>query len=249
MGKDLFKNIIRLKSIDSTNEYAAELVRNSKLPNGTVILANYQKNGKGHSGSVWQSKAGKNLLLSIIYYPQNLRIEEQFYLSKSVSLAISNFLINAGLPSVSIKWPNDIYIEDKKVAGLLIENTLLKDQILYSIIGMGINLNQTNFPKEIPNPVSIKHYLKLDLDIEFILAQILEYIAKSIRKLENRDFEKMDRDYLDTLYRYEEWTEFLTGNKKLNGKIINVSPEGKLVIEFPGVGVKSYGFKEIEYVL
>jgi len=155
-GNNLFigKVYIKLNEVNSTNEYAKVLLSKNKPSEGTVIFAHYQTNGKGQFGKTWKSEKGKNLTFSIILYPNFLEAKRAYSLNQAVSLGLKDCIESQKIP-VSIKWPNDIYYHDKKLGGLLIENGLVGENINYSIIGIGLNVNQTTFSQEIPNPTSL----------------------------------------------------------------------------------------------
>src|SRR5680860_150521 len=146
-------NIIVLKDVESTNNYANQLIL-SNAEEGTVVLAQFQKKGRGQQGNQWESQSGKNLLASIILYPKFLKAGNQFLISKMVSLGLVEYLRHE-VRDVSIKWPNDIYIGNKKIAGILIENAIKGRNLFSTVIGVGLNLNQKNFLSDAPNPVSL----------------------------------------------------------------------------------------------
>ncbi|MBK6281348.1 MAG: biotin--[acetyl-CoA-carboxylase] ligase [Draconibacterium sp.] len=167
------KNTIFLTEVESTNNYANQLVLSKAAEHGTVVLAQYQKKGKGQQGNSWESEPGKNLLASIILFPDFLSAAKQFYLSKIASLSIVDFL-KTETSGITIKWPNDIYIDNKKVAGILIENAIKGHNLSSSIIGIGLNLNQELFVTDAPNPVSLKQVSTKDYEIENIAETIFD---------------------------------------------------------------------------
>ncbi len=146
--------LIHLASVDSTNKYAAAILHKQDAGEGTVILADVQTSGKGQGDNIWLSDSGLNLLCSIILKPDFLPAYKQFYLSMCVATGIYDCLNDLGIQS-QVKWPNDILIKGKKVAGILIENTILSQNLLTSVIGIGLNVNQVSFPPGIPNAASL----------------------------------------------------------------------------------------------
>jgi len=134
-------DIIHYDSLSSTNSTAWLMVREKELPEGTVISANFQTAGKGQHGNRWESERGKNLLFSIILYPSSVSPDEQFLISMSISLGICDFLKHF-LSDIKIKWPNDIYVNGGKIAGILIENSIIGQTIEYTVAGIGININR-----------------------------------------------------------------------------------------------------------
>jgi BirA family biotin operon repressor/biotin-[acetyl-CoA-carboxylase] ligase len=148
------KKIIYLNEVESTNNYANQLILSDAAEEGTVVLAQYQTHGKGQHGNVWESETGKNLLMSIIWYPGFLPASQQFMISKIVSIAITD-CVNDIIDDCKIKWPNDIYIGNQKLAGILIENSVKGSHLSSSVVGIGLNVNQQVFISAAPNPVSL----------------------------------------------------------------------------------------------
>ncbi|PCJ81150.1 MAG: biotin--[acetyl-CoA-carboxylase] ligase [Flavobacteriales bacterium] len=224
------QNLIEIKSIDSTNNYAAQLSRQSVMPEGTVVAAEEQTKGRGQRGNSWESEAKKNLTFSTILYPKFLKADEQFYLTKAVSLAICDFLPTL-LPvnlKIKIKWPNDIYIEGKKIAGILIENSVRENQIQHTIVGIGLNINQQNFKTE--NTVSVSSITEKEYPVNECLEQLCSFLEVRYLKLKknNRCF---DEEYLSSLYQCEEMKSYLFKGEKTIAKIVDVTAEGLLVLE------------------
>ncbi len=178
-------NIIFHNELISTNTCAALLLKQQKPPEGTVIHANFQTAGKGQKGNIWVSEAGKNLLFSIILFPDMIKPEEQFGISMAISLGICDFL-NKLIPVCSIKWPNDIYAGDDKIAGILIENSIRGGNIESSIAGIGLNINQVIFPSYLPNPVSLKLITGKEHDPDYCLNELLSSLDKRYKMLISR---------------------------------------------------------------
>ena len=243
---------MHLPSVDSTNNYAKEYLAKSSPIDGTVILADEQFAGRGQTGTIWLSDANKNLTFSLIYHTSFLRATEQFYLNMAVSLGIwsmvnGQWLIDSSSkPSTKIKWPNDIYINDKKVAGILIENTISGMYLKYSVIGIGLNVNQEVFTKEI-NATS----LKLEMEDEVNKIKVLEAVLISIEKyfllLKERKFERLKKEYIENLYRYNIFSKFKKEEEVFEGKIADIDEIGNLILE-TSTGKKKFGFKEIVFV-
>ncbi len=242
------KKIIFLTEVESTNNYANQLVLSKAAEHGTVVLAQHQKKGKGQQGNSWESEAGKNLLASIILFPDFLSAGKQFYLSKIASLAIVDFLI-AETKGVSIKWPNDIYIGDKKVAGILIENAIKGQNLFSSIIGIGLNLNQELFVSDAPNPVSLKQVSAKDYDIEMITETIIENIRTWYRKLQIGGFDEIDKSYFKLLFRANHWAVFMKHGISFEARIAGIGDFGQLLLEERNGSVSEYMFKEVEFVI
>lgn len=260
------KNLIHLERVDSTNNYAKELITNSTPKHGTVILADEQYAGRGQSGNIWQSEAGKNLTFSIIYDTSFLRAEYQFYLNMAVSLGVceaidtlltqkktksksENEVAHVGDESkiTTIKWPNDIYIGNKKVAGLLIENFIQGQNLKHSVIGIGINVNQINFG-ELKVATSLVLEVHELLNRLLLLQDSLVAIERNLLKINEDQFADFTQKYLERLYLLNTESHFINAQHIVfSGKITNITKEGKLEIESEGRRL-FFGFKEVSFV-
>ena len=178
--------IIKLDAIDSTNNYLRELSALESLLDYTVVVAEKQTQGRGQMGAVWDSEPSKNLTFSVFKNISGLNLEASYSISMITALAILKSLQDLAIPKLSIKWPNDILSEDKKVCGVLIENIVKHNAITASIIGIGLNVNQENFPVNIPNATSIKKIIKKETDIDTLLHKLIiknMWISKNNLKL------------------------------------------------------------------
>jgi BirA family biotin operon repressor/biotin-[acetyl-CoA-carboxylase] ligase len=239
-------NLIELDITDSTNEYSKTLIKKSQVEEGTVILADFQTKGKGQKDGYWESEKGKNLTFSIILYPNFLDIQKQFYLSMSVSIGIVEFLSHMSVNS-KIKWPNDICINNKKVAGFLIENSIKRNIISSSIIGIGININQTEFKSSAPNPTSLSLELNKTFDIKNTYKLLIFYINKWIKLLYNSHYKKIKSRYKKNLFLINKKARFADINGKFDGRIIDVEESGILLIKTDSKKVRKYNFKEVSF--
>ncbi len=239
-------NIIKLQSVDSTNNYATRLIMSSEPKDWTIIIAEEQLSGKGQKGNAWESEKGKNLLFSIIVYPNFLKIYDQFLLSKVVSLGICN-VISMFSDSVSVKWPNDIYINDNKLCGILIENSVSGDKINHSIIGIGLNVNQKSFLSNAPNPVSLSEILKMELDKNEVFEMVIKSISDWYLLLKEGERALINDAYTKVMYKIGLEANFKDKNSIFIGKIKGVDSIGQLIIEKEGVDC-FYGFKEVEFL-
>ena len=239
--------IIKLKKIDSTNNFAKLLFEYYKLEelDRTVICTQQQTNGRGTGNNKWISEPGKNLTFSIIYAPQNLPLDQIFYLSKTISCGIVDFLQMLGIKA-KIKWPNDIYVNDKKICGILIENSILGHRIHYSIIGIGLNVNQTHFPGDL-NATSIKLILNQEIELSWALEQLLDKIFYWLDTLEQNKFDQIDQFYLDHLYLLGKKAAFRRDGHILDAKIIGVDNFGRLILQTSDTqSYQTFNQKEIE---
>jgi BirA family biotin operon repressor/biotin-[acetyl-CoA-carboxylase] ligase len=241
-------NHIQLDSTDSTNNFAKELLSSKKPAEGTVISATEQSSGRGQMGNGWEAEPGKNLTISIILYPVFLPADKQFFLSMAVSLGVKDFCEEVLKEEVRIKWPNDIYAGNKKLAGILIENTINGSMLSSSVAGIGINVNQETFSSGLPNPVSLSQIAHRSFSLHELQLQLNNYIEKYYMQLRQGHYNFLDKAYTVALYRYQQTSEFTHKGKRLKGEITGVAKDGKLLIESGGKEHR-FMFKEVEYVL
>lgn len=252
--KTLFvgQNCIHLKSIDSTNSYASQLMGDIKPIEGTLIYTFDQQNGRGQRGNTWETEPNKNVASSFILYPSFLQASRQFSLNKMVSLAVADLMAELIQPSdktseIRIKWPNDIYVGSKKIAGILIENTLRENNIQSSIIGIGLNINQTVFNADI-NATSLALITNKEFDLMQVLEKLSEFVEPRYLQLKANKLESIDALYLQHLYQLNEWHNYTSGNQLFEGKIIGISDIGKLQVELKTNEIKEFDLKEIKFV-
>lgn len=240
-------NIIRIDETPSTNEYLKELVEKEGLPEGFAVFARSQTNGRGQQGTVWESEPGKNINLSFLLRPDFLPADKMFMISKVVSLAIVDYLNGLG-KDFTIKWPNDIYYQDKKVAGILIENEIMGEGVEYSIIGIGLNVNQVEFSCGLTNPISLTKIFKKLFDLELVLRGILSQIVVWYEMLNDGWEDKINEAYFSHLYRTEGYHDFITPFGAIHGHIIVVEPNGEIKIKDIHGQIHGFYFKELEFV-
>jgi len=240
------KKIIEFDSLDSTNVFASKLLTENVLPEGTTIVAKFQSHGKGYSGNSWQSEAGKNLLISVILYPAFLSPRHQFFLNQISSLAVANtvesFLLNA---TVKIKWPNDILVDGKKIAGILIENSVQGESFRHSIIGIGVNVNQKNLKATLLHATSFIIISGKEFSLQEVMHELFSQLERRYLQLRQERIDLIQKDYMKKLYRVEELSWFNSDEEKFKGKIVGITAEGKLIIESSGKH-EVFDFKEVE---
>lgn len=244
-----FGSIINhFETIDSTSLFAEKLLLTEKPCEGSVILAGFQQDGRGAGGNSWHSEAGKNLLFSTILYPDFLPPAEQFQLNKVVSLAVL-LCVKGFLPKANVmtKWPNDIYVDYRKIAGILIKNAIIGNKIGYSIVGVGLNINQETFPADLPNPVSLRQVTGQIVDIQEVLNQFMELLSVLYHKLEVGDMGFINDQYLKNLLNMNQKSWYQQGDQIFEGKITGVSRFGKLQMEVEDE-IREYDFKEITFL-
>lgn len=240
--------LIKLHTIESTNSFLKELLKESKQENFTVVVTSEQTAGRGQIQNTWQSEPYKNLTFSVFVSFDRLLITNHKYLNFAVSLAIFETLRGMQIPSLQIKWPNDILSETKKVCGILIENTFKGDQIESAVIGIGLNVNQTEFIN-LPNATSLKNTTNKDFDLDELLVNIIDNIKEKISLLSKKDFSTLESNYLENLYKFNRPSMFKDDKGSLfMGKIVGVSSEGKLEVELENESIASFGIKEIIFV-
>ncbi len=241
-------NIIKLDAIDSTNSYIKNLASISELVSYTVVQANVQTLGRGQLGTTWVSDGGKNLTFSILINFKNLKIEHQFYLCMAISIGVLKGVKNTVKIPLVVKWPNDILAEKDKVAGILIENIIKGSIIKQSVVGIGLNVNQMDFPENIGSVTSLKNITGVNFEKDELLKNIIIAIKYYVGYVEKKEFEKLKKIYITFLYKYQKPTMF--EDKKglvFLGKIIDVSLEGKLVIELENETTRKFSLKEIKF--
>ena len=237
--------LIKLSAIDSTNSYLKELTRNSEPENFTVVIAKVQTNGKGQMGAKWEVEEDKNLTFSILCNDYLKNLDSIYDLNVLVSVAVFEVLKELNIPNLAIKWPNDIMADSKKIGGILIENSIKSATIVNSIIGIGINVNQTNFD-ELPNASSIYNFIGKEINPE----QLGETISK---KIELFIKEKQNLKYWETYQKnlFKKGVpmvfEDITSNK-LMGIIQEVTLDGKLKVIHENDIMKDYSTKEIKMI-
>jgi BirA family transcriptional regulator, biotin operon repressor / biotin---[acetyl-CoA-carboxylase] ligase len=241
------KKIIKLMEVDSTNNYAKANYAKEQWPEMTVVQASYQSRGRGQVSNFWESEAGKNLLCSVVFYPEFLPVQGQFLLSEVVSLAVARCVSNY-VSNVSIKWPNDIYVGSSKVAGILIENAIMGNAIGNSVVGIGLNINQQKFLSNAPNPVSIFQLLGIELDVDLVLEGLIEEIEKGYELLKQGGVDLIVEEYHSMLYRLGEMANYQDDQGIFEGTIEGVSPQGVLSIRRNSGQLKEYLFKEVAFV-
>ncbi len=244
MASFLTNNIIKLDSISSTNRYAYDLLKKGNLKGGDVVVAMHQKIGVGQVGKKWESEHGKNLLMSIILSPV-IKIDKQFDISICISLALYDCVKKYINKDIRIKWPNDFFILKQKIAGISIKNIVKGKTIKNTIVGIGLNVNQTQFEDYVPKATSIKNVTNKIFKIDEIRDELLSCIQERFYYLKLKEFTEMKREYIKLLYGFNLWADYEVKSKKLRGKIIGIDNIGKLLFQSQEEKIESLGMKEI----
>ena len=238
-------NIIKLDAIDSTNSYLKKIILEKDISDYTIVTANFQTEGKGQLGYMWESEDSKNLLCSIYKKDLGIKVEDQFVLSMLVSLSIIRTLEKLNLPKLYIKWPNDIMSDNKKICGILVENMVKQNSIKESVIGIGLNVNQNTF-KNLPNATSIKKINGVAFNIDELLNDLVNNIKKHFADYNKSNIDLVFRQYEDVLYRINIPSTFKNSEGDIfTGFIKGVSSLGRLKVLLEDNLTKSYSIKEI----
>ncbi len=239
------KNIYYLTSCHSTNDIAAGKVRSGLDENGDVIIAGQQTAGRGMHGNSWEGESGSNFMLSIILKPANLAVSEQFGLSQCIALGVQRYVRSVVGEGVAVKWPNDVMIGSRKVAGILIENTLRGASVTNAIVGIGLNVNQKEFSN--PRATSLAVETGVFYSLEKELEPLLLHIEECYGYLEALPAGELGRRYTETMLGLGQIRSFVCGEEYFSGIIAGVTPSGRLKV-ITTDGEKEFEVKEIAWV-
>lgn len=273
----LGKPFIELQSVDSTNNYAFKQIHAGLAHHGTAYFAREQMAGKGQRGKTWSSAKDSSLILSVVIDPEPLLLTQQFQLSACVAVSVCEFFSRYAGESTRIKWPNDLYWQDRKAGGVLIENiigsrkaiairsprdsylvssqgneispkeTPVSSQWLWAVVGIGININQQAFPEELLNPVSLKQLTGRDFSPAEMAKELCIILATKYNDLIRSGFDTIFSDYLSFLYKKDEQVKLKKGSRVFEATIKSVSPVGKLIVRHSIE--EEFDFGEIEWVI
>ena len=239
------RNKYYTKQTNSTNALLWELNRQQSLPEGFVVQAGFQTAGKGQVGNSWESEPGKNLLFSMVLYPAHIPVDRLFLISQVVSLAIKQTL-DEYADGITVKWPNDIYWNDKKIVGILIENSLQNNKIKSVVIGVGLNVNQKVFVSNAPNPVSLLQITNKRQNRKMLLQKIQQNIMDLYKEL---NAENICSEYAKALYRKTGFYSFKANEETFLARIHSVHPDGQLELEAESGERKEFYFKEVQFLV
>ncbi len=238
--------LIKLDAIDSTNDYLKHLASQKYIENFTVVAAKRQHNGRGQMGSSWKSEDGKNLIMSVLIKDVLKNVNEIFHLNVAVALAIIHALSEYNLPNLCIKWPNDIMSDNKKICGILIENSFKSDTKIESVVGIGLNVNQTAFDN-LPKASSMASIMKKSFDLSSILENIVLHIKQNCDLILSNQTNSIWNDYHRYLFKINVPMPFEDANQNRFMAIIKgVTNDGQLEILLEDDSVRTYGIKEIQ---
>ena len=237
--------IIKVDAIDSTNNFVRKFYDNKGHFEPVCVSAAHQTNGRGQRGANWNVQAGHNLTFSILYPQRDLNISRYFNLNICISLAILEVLGSKNIPHLKVKWPNDIMSQRKKLGGILIENIVKTEGIVASIIGIGINVNQTNFDN-LPQATSLKNVTGIHWNVDELLHELCETLDLHLKALSKMSEEQLMYQYQRNLFRKDVISTFEANGSKFNGIIRGVTSEGKLEVEKEEKLFQTYDLKEIK---
>ena len=236
--------VIKLNAIDSTNAYLKDMVSAVLPKDFTVVIADNQTGGRGQMGTVWQTETGKNLTASVFKLIPELKVEDQFYISMAVSVAIYKSLETFKIPQLSVKWPNDILSADKKLCGTLIENVIKSNKFEGSIIGFGLNINQKYF-ENLPKASSMSLITGQLFDINEVFLEILKQLKIQLNLLTTEKFAEIKNQYETSLFRKDKPSTFKTKDKMFSGIIKGVTNTGQLNVWTEDAIIKTFNLKEV----
>jgi len=234
-----------MTSCQSTNSEAMTLIKEKKSEHGLIINTYVQTKGRGQHQNSWLSQDHQNLTFSMILHPQFLTPTEQFQLTIVCSLSIASFLTSLSGKMFHIKWPNDILYQNKKICGILIENIIKGKTIAHSIIGIGLNINQDSF--KIKEAISLSQITKTKYELDLLLDQLTDHMLSNYDRIQSNT-NILKKEYLQQLFQYEEWANYLVKGEIITGKIIGISEVGMLRLEYVNGSIQEFGLKEIKFL-
>lgn len=243
---------IELQSVDSTNNYARALIHAGTAQHGTVIFAHEQLAGKGQRGKIWRSDKDANIIISVLIKPGQLQLGQQFQLSACTAVSLHDFFSNYAGGDTKIKWPNDLYWQDRKAGGILIES-IIRSEVSgaaawdWSIAGIGININQTAFPSFLPNPVSLRQITGKSFDPVILAKELCEILDSNLTALMAEGFDKTYVRYLSLLYKKDMPVKLKKENRAFEATIKAVSLSGKLVVQH--ATEEEFDFGDVEWIV
>lgn len=240
-------HVFHYSELTSTNDEAHLLLAKNSGEN-VVVETDFQTKGRGQKGNHWESRRAENLLYSIGVSPSGMSAHASFLLLEAASLAIFRSL-SEKVKGLSVKWPNDIYINDRKLSGTLIENEIQRGCIVHSVLGTGINVNQETFSPELPNPVSLCQALGKKIDRQSLFEEIVENFRELYRGVLDGNGAAIHEQYVGALYRRTGYYPYQDDKETFSARIVTVEPDGRLVLEDTQGQRRSYAFKEVKYIL
>ena len=238
-------HIIKLDAIGSTNAYLKELMTEKELSDYTIVVAKHQTEGRGQMGTSWHVEKGKNLTFSVLKKMRTTRVEDSFYMSMMVSIAIVKTLQAFNVPKLAIKWPNDILSEEKKICGILIENVIKQTRIDASVIGVGLNVNQRNF-EGLPQASSLLKITGVPYNLDELLVHIIAQLQDLFKQFDNGHRASLKHEYESLLFRKNKPSTFSYSDRTtFPGIIKGVDRDGHLQVLVEDDIIKTFAMKEV----
>jgi BirA family biotin operon repressor/biotin-[acetyl-CoA-carboxylase] ligase len=240
--------LIHLTEADSTSRYLTALCKQNRVEEFTLVLSDFQTAGRGQQNNTWEAEKGKNLLFSFVLYPSFLEARNQFLLSQLIALSVKEEL-DEWASGFSVKWANDIYWDNKKICGILIENDLTGSRIERSIVGIGLNINQKEFRSPAPNPVSLTQITGNDYDLLSLLGRFMERCAHYYELLRQGEKDTIAERYRQSLFWKDGLHPYADKHGEFIARIVRVKPGGTLVLEDESGREREYAFKEVKHFI
>lgn len=244
---DSMTELLFLDKIPSTSQFLLNQLAETGAESGTAVVTFTQSDGRGQKGNKWLSEPDKNISYSLVIKPDFIPARNQFLLSEFVSLTVKA-LLDEYTKEITIKWPNDIYYKNFKIGGILIENKLEGSLISHSVIGIGLNINQTDFPKELPNPISLSQITGDQYNLKELAEKLHRRLITAFEHLSTDNESDIRKYYLNSLYRRDGFHRYKDGNGEFKARILDINAHGQLILE-PEVGAaREYDFKEVAFL-
>ncbi len=237
----------RIEQLESTNDYLWEYASQNQLADFFTVSTAFQSKGKGQSESIWESEKDQNILMSTLVNPHALLAENAFQISRWASVAIVSYLDNKGIDNISIKWPNDIYIDSRKIAGILIQNSISGQMLSKSMVGIGLNVNQSTFNNSIPNPISLIQQTLTNFNITDEIDLLIKEMQTHYMWVINNPQLLIDT-YHQLLFQKEEWYNYESKGVQFKGKIKGVNQFGQLIVEKMQGNNRIFDIKDILFL-
>jgi BirA family transcriptional regulator, biotin operon repressor / biotin---[acetyl-CoA-carboxylase] ligase len=244
---DSMTELLILDKTSSTNQYLLKQLAETGMESGAAVVTFTQSNGRGQKGNKWLSEPEKNISYSLVIKPDFIPARNQFLLSEFVSLTVKA-LLDEYTKEITIKWPNDIYHKNSKIGGILIENKLEGSLIAHSVIGIGLNINQTVFPKELPNPVSLSQITGIQYDLKKLAEKLHRRLITAFEHLNTDNESDIRKYYLNSLYRRDGFHLYKDSKGEFKARILDINAHGQLILEPEEGAAREYDFKEVAFL-
>lgn len=242
------RQVVSLPECASTNSEAQALIHRNRATDGCVVITDKQTAGRGQRGNRWEAAPGENLTMSVVWRPTFLPAPDQFQLSQAVALAVHDWATTllGPDPALRVKWPNDIFFGNRKLGGILIENTLSGTMIQHSVVGIGMNINQREF--QVPTATSLAALTGRAYDLPILASRLLEHLERRYLQLRAGGLGVLRQNYRQVLYRYREPHLYEVDNHQVTGEIVDVDEAGRLALSISGQ-LRHFDLKEIKYII